>query len=63
MISGKESACQSKRCKMTRVQSQGQEDPVEKGMDTRFSILAWGIPWTEETGRLQSMGSQRGEHD
>ena len=63
MISGKESACQSKRCKMTRVQFQGQEDPVEKGMDTRSSILAWGIPWTEETGRLQSMGSQRGEHD
>ena len=36
----------------------GQEDPLEKGMATHSSILAWRIPWTEEPGRLQSMGSQ-----
>jgi len=36
----------------TRVQSMGQEDPLEKGMATHFSILAWRIPWTEEPGRL-----------
>ena len=43
----------------TRVRSLGQEDPLEEDMATHFSILAWRIPWTEETGRLQSMGSQR----
>ena len=37
----------------TQVQSLGQEDPLEKGMDTHSSILAWRIPWTEEPGRLQ----------
>ena len=42
----------------TQVQSLGQEDPLEKGMDTHSSILAWRIPWTEEPGRLQFMGSQ-----
>ena len=42
-----------------QVQSLGQEDPLEKGMATHFSILAWEIPWTEESGGLQSMGSQR----
>ena len=41
-----------------RVQSLGQEDPLEKEMATHSSILAWRIPWTEEPGRLQSMGSQ-----
>ena len=40
------------------VQSLGQEDPLEKEMATPSSILAWKIPWTEEPGRLQSMGSQ-----
>ena len=40
------------------VQSLGQEDPLEKGMATHSNILAWRIPWTEEPGRLQSMGSQ-----
>ena len=39
------------------------EDPLEKGMATSSSILAWRIPWTEEPGRLQSMGSQRVRHD
>ena len=41
------------------VQSLGQEDPLEKGMATHSSILIWRIPWTEEPGRLQSMGSKR----
>ena len=47
----------------TRVQLLGQEDPMEKGMATHLSILAWRIPWTEEPGGLQSMGSQRAGHD
>ena len=42
----------------TGVRSQGQEDPLEKGMATHSSILAWRIPWTEEPGGLQSMGSE-----
>ena len=41
----------------TGVQSLGKEDPLEKEMATPSSILAWRIPWTEEPGRLQSMGS------
>ena len=41
----------------TWVPSLGQEDPLEKGMATHSSILAWRIPWTEEQGRLQSVGS------
>ena len=41
-----------------RVQPLGQEDPLEKELVTRSSILAWEIPWTEEPGGLQSMGSQ-----
>ena len=40
----------------TRVRSLDQEDPLEKGMATHSSILAWKIPWTEEPGRLQSIG-------
>ena len=47
----------------TRVQSLGQKDPLEKGMAIHSSILAWQIPWTEESGKLQSMGSQRVGHD
>ena len=43
------------------VQSQGWEDPLEKGMATHSSFLAWRIPWTEETGE-QSMGSQKSRH-
>ena len=42
----------------TRVQSLGQEDPLEKGMATHSGILTWEIPWTEEPGRLQSIGLQ-----
>ena len=40
------------------VPSLGWEDPLKKGMVTHFSILAWRIPWTEESGRLQKLGSQ-----
>ena len=47
----------------TWVQSLGREDPLEKGMATRSSILAWRIPWTEELGGLQSMGTQRVGHN
>ena len=43
----------------TQVQSLSRENPLEKEMATPSSILAWRIPWTEEPGRLQSMGSQR----
>ena len=43
----------------TQVRSLGWEDPLEKEMATHSSILAWRIPWTEEPGGLQSMGSQR----
>ena len=43
----------------TEVQSLGQEDPLEEEMATHSSIFAWEIPWTEEPGRLQSMGSQK----
>ena len=46
-----------------QVRSLVQEDLPEEGMATHSSILAWRIPWTEEPGRLQSMGSQRVRHD
>ena len=51
----KESAC--------NVGKLGQEDPLEKGMGTHSSILAWRIPWIEEPGRVQSLGSQRVRYD
>ena len=47
----------------TRVQSLDWKDPLEKKMATHSSILAWEIPWMEESGRLKSMGSQRVGHD
>ena len=47
----------------TRVHSLDQEDPLEKGMATHSSILAWRIPWTEEPDGLQVMKSQRVGHD
>ena len=47
----------------TWVRSLGWEDPLEKEMATHSSILAWRIPWTEEPGRLQSVGSQRVGHN
>ena len=46
----------------TQVQSLGWEDPLEEGMATHSSILAWSIPWTEEPDGLQSMGLQRVGH-
>ena len=56
---GKESTCSARDL----VQSLGWEDPLEEGMATHSSILAWRIPWMEEFGRLQSTGSQRVKHD
>ena len=47
----------------TRVCSLGQEDSLEEGMATHSSILAWRIPWTEEAGGLESVGSQRVRHN
>ena len=47
----------------TRVRSLGQEDPLKKEMAIHSSTIAWKIPWTEEAGRVQSMGSQRVGHD
>ena len=58
---GREPACQYRG--RDRVLSLGWDDPLEKGMAAHFSILAWRIPWTEEPGRLQSMGSHRVRHD
>ena len=55
--SGKEPACQCRK-RETRVLSLSREDPLEEGMATCSSTLAWRIPWTEEPGRLQTMGSQ-----
>ena len=46
-----------------QVEPPDQEDPLERDMETHSSMLAWEIPWTEETGKLQSMGSQRVRHD
>ena len=46
-----------------QVRSLGEEDPMEKEMATHFSVLAWRISWTDKPGGLQSMGSQRVEHD
>ena len=60
--SGKEPACQCRRHER-RIQSLGWEDPLEKGMATHSSILTWRIPWTEDPGRLPSMGLQRVGHD
>ena len=47
----------------TWIRSLGWEDPLEKGMASHSSILAWRIPWTEELGELQSMGSQKSRKD
>ena len=49
--------------RLPAIRSLGLEDPLEKEMATHSSTLAWKIPWTEEPGRLQSMGSQRVGHD
>ena len=60
--SGKESACNAGATGDTG-SVPGREDPLEEGMATHSSGLAWRIPWTEEPGGLQSMGSQRVGHD
>ena len=66
-IGGASLVAQTVKClptmRETWVQSLGGEDPLEKEMTTHPSILAWKIPWTEELGRLQSMGLQRVRHD
>ena len=61
--SGKEPACQYRRRNSCEFPSLSQEDPLEEGMATHFSILAWRIPWTEEPGGLQSIGLQRVRHN
>ena len=61
-LSGKESSAMQEPQEM-RVWILGQEDALEEGMATHSSILAWRIPWTEEPGRLQSIGSQRVGYD
>jgi len=60
---GKEPPCQCRRCKKTRVQSLGREDPLEEEMATHSSILAGRIQCTKEPGGLQSMGLQRVRYD
>ena len=57
--SDKEPACLIQVTEEKRIQSLGQEDPLEEGMATYSSILAWRIPWTEEPGGLQSLALQR----
>jgi len=57
--SDKEPDCRCRRQQVTWVGSLRQEDPLEEGMATHSSILAWKIPWTEKPGGLQSMGLQR----
>ena len=61
--SGKEPTCQSRKLKKICVLSQDLEDPLEKGMATHSSILAWRIPWAEELGGLKSIRSQSVRHD
>ena len=61
-LDGQESACTAEAAE-TGIRFLGQEDPLEEGMATHPSILARRIPWTEEPGGLQSMGSQRVRHN
>ena len=65
-VSGKEPVCQCRRLKRLGFglgRDLSQEDPLEEGMATHFSILAWRIPWIEEPDKLQSIGSQGVRHD
>ena len=62
-LSVKEPTCQYRRCRRRWARSQDGKEPLEKEMATHTSILAWKIPWTEESGGLQSMGSQSVGHD
>ena len=61
--SSKTGICQCRRYKRYRFKSLNEEDLLEEGIATHSSILAWEITWTEEPGRLQSIGSQRVGHD
>ena len=61
--SAKESACNNRRHKRHGFDLRGREDAPEKEMATYSSILPWEIPWTDEPGGLQSMGSQRVRHN
>ena len=61
---GKEPACNAGDTRDAGlIPGSGIPDPLEEGMETHSSILAWRIPWTEEPGRLQSIGSQSAGHD
>ena len=59
----KKTCLQTQETSEMQVQSLGQEDPLEEEMATHSNILAWRMPWTEEPGGLQFMGSQRVRHD
>ena len=61
--SGKEASCQYRRLKRHKFDPWIRKDSLKKEMTTHLCILAWRIPWTEEPGGLQSMGSQRVGHD
>ena len=60
---GNEPTCRCRRRKEALIQSLGREEPLEEGMATHSTLLAWKIPWTEEPGALQSIGSRRVKHD
>ena len=59
-LDSKESACSADE---TQIQYLGQEDSLEKGITSHFSILAWRIPWTEESCGLRSVGLQKAGHN
>ena len=61
--SGKEPACQCRKCERCGFDPWVRKIPSDEGMETHSSILAWRIPWTEVPGGLQSTGSQRVRHD
>ena len=61
--SGEEPACQCRRCKRLGFSPWVGKIPLEKEMATHSCVLAWRIPWTEEPGKLQSMGEKRVGHD
>ena len=63
LANGRELACQFRKQEETPVWCLGQNDPLEEGMATHSSILAWRIPWTEEPGSLWSIESQRVRHN
>ena len=62
-LSRKRTCLPKQEMEETQVRSLGRDDPLEKEMTTHSCVLAWEIPWTEEPGGLQSMGSQRVRHD